>query len=156
VIVSQPVTASLKPRLTIEGVSSDSELVEQSSADRGTLEYGMLIEHVQHVQAVEFGTIPGRRSDVLEHLAMQRCPRGVTHRVSVRLGVDRFTRTVPASAAPTTQRRRIAVIDTAHRRYLLPSSGRAETVRAALYLSRTSRLQELAAVIGGIIARFPN
>ncbi|MGB2950684.1 MAG: hypothetical protein WBB99_17455 [Rhodococcus sp. (in: high G+C Gram-positive bacteria)] len=49
---------------------SDSELVEQSSADRGPLEYGMLIEHVQHVQAVEFGTGPGRRSEVLEHLAI--------------------------------------------------------------------------------------
>ncbi len=58
-------------------------------------------------------------------------------------------------AAPTTQRRRIAVIDSAHHRHLLPPPGRAETVRAALDGARTSRLQEVAAVIGGIIARLP-
>jgi hypothetical protein len=58
-------------------------------------------------------------------------------------------------AASTTQRRRIAVIDAAHSRHLLPPPGRAEAVRAALDVARTARLHELAAVIGGIIARLP-
>ncbi|MDV7199683.1 recombinase [Rhodococcus kroppenstedtii] len=47
------------------------------------------------------------------------------------------------------------MIDTAHHRHLLPPPGCAETVRAALDGARTSRLQEVAAVIGGIIARLP-
>jgi hypothetical protein len=58
-------------------------------------------------------------------------------------------------AASTTQRRRIAVIDAAHSRHLLPQPGRAEVVRAALDVARTARLHELAAVIGGVIARLP-
>lgn len=58
-------------------------------------------------------------------------------------------------AASTTQRRRIAVIDAAHSRQLLPPPGGAEIVRAALDVARTSRLQEVAAVIGGIVARLP-
>ncbi len=58
-------------------------------------------------------------------------------------------------AASTTQRRRIAVIDAAHSRQLLPPPGRAEIVRAALDVARTARLHELAAVIGGIVARLP-
>lgn len=65
----------------------------------------------------------------------------------------RFLRAHPA--APTTQRRRIAVIDAAHHRHALPPPGRAETVRAALDAARTARLRELAAAIGGIIARLP-
>ena len=47
------------------------------------------------------------------------------------------------------------MIDAAHSRHLLPPPGRAETVRAALDVARTSRLHELAVVIGGIIARLP-
>ena len=66
----------------------------------------------------------------------------------------RFLRAHPA--APTTQRRRIAVIDAAHHRHALPPPGRAETVRAALDAARTARLRELAAAIGGIITRLPN
>lgn len=58
-------------------------------------------------------------------------------------------------AAPTTQRRRIAVIDAAHYRHALPPPGRAETVRAALDVARSERLRDLAGLLGGIIARLP-
>lgn len=47
------------------------------------------------------------------------------------------------------------MIDGTHSRQLLPPPGRAEIVRAALDVARTARLHELAAVIGGIIARLP-
>ena len=64
-----------------------------------------------------------------------------------------FLRAHPAAQA--TQRRRIAVINAAHCRTVLPPPGRGETVRAALDAARAARLVDLAALIGGIIARLP-
>lgn len=58
-------------------------------------------------------------------------------------------------AADTTQRRRIAVIDTAHRRHTMPSPGRSETVRVAIDQARSAKREEFAIRIAVIVAGLP-
>lgn len=65
----------------------------------------------------------------------------------------RFLSAHPAGAA--TQRRRISVINSAHRRHGFPAPGRSESIRAALDATRRARLADVAARAGEVITRLP-
>lgn len=65
----------------------------------------------------------------------------------------RFHSAHPASTA--TQRRRISIIDTVHRRYSFPAPGRSDSIRAALDATCRARLGDLAARAGEVISRLP-
>lgn len=58
-------------------------------------------------------------------------------------------------AALTTQRRRIATINTVHRAEGLPAPGSADTIRRMLNQARAARLSHLASTVAGIIDRLP-